>query len=156
MAGASPGPPGGTAERRNGGTAVYRGPPRSVVEAEAPQLLGIALPILRDLDAQIEEHARAEQRLDLLAGAGADVPEAGALGSDNDGLLAGPLDVQVRVDVDQVVSALAWSHVVHDHGDRVRQLVSYALQRGLADQLGGEDLLWLVGEFALGIQGHAL
>src|SRR5690606_3501700 len=42
--------------------------PGSVVEAEPPELLGVALPVLGHADAQVEVDAGAEQRLDLLAG----------------------------------------------------------------------------------------
>src|SRR5690606_27757178 len=44
-----------------------------VSEPEPVQLLRVALPVLGDLDVQVEVHARAEQRLDALAGPGADV-----------------------------------------------------------------------------------
>src|SRR5882757_5676097 len=65
---------------------------RSIVEAEAAQLLGIALPVLGDLDPQVQEDLGAEQRLDLLASAGSDVLQPFALVPDQDPLLAGPFD----------------------------------------------------------------
>ena len=45
----------------------------SVVETQPPQLLRVALPVLGDLDAQVQVDLRAEERLDLLPGAGADL-----------------------------------------------------------------------------------
>ena len=41
-------------------------------------------------------------------------------------------------------------HLLDHDRDRVRQLVAHAFQRGLADQLGDDDLLGLVGELAVG------
>ena len=69
------------------------------------------------------------------------------------------LDEQVGVDVEQRPVAgrsLAQTHLLDDHGDRVRQLVADALERGLADQLGDQRLLRLVGELALGVERLAL
>ena len=55
------------------------------------------------------------------------------------------------MDVEQGRPAvLARDHLLDDHRDRVRQLVAHALERGLADELGDERLLGLVGELALG------
>ena len=47
---------------------------------------------------------------------------------------------------------LAQPHLLDDDGDRVRQLVAHAVEGGLADQLGDEDLLGCVGEVAVGIE----
>ena len=44
-------------------------------EAEALQLLGVALPVLGDLDVQVEVDPLAEQRLDPPAGVGADLAQ---------------------------------------------------------------------------------
>ena len=51
---------------------------------------------------------------------------------------------------------LARDHLVDDDGDRVRQLVAHALERGLADELGDHDELGLVGELAVGVERRAL
>src|SRR3954451_19919250 len=67
-------------------------------EAEAAQLLRVALPLLRDLDAEGEEHGLAHQRLDAGPGAGADPGQAAAGLADDDALLAVPLDVEARAD----------------------------------------------------------
>ena len=40
-----------------------------------------------------------------------------------------------------VGAVLAQPHLLDDDRDRVRQLVAYAVERGLADQLGDQDLL---------------
>src|SRR5581483_5054365 len=45
----------------------------SVVEAQAPELAGVALPVFGDLDAQVQVDPGTQQRLDLVAGAAADV-----------------------------------------------------------------------------------
>ena len=69
------------------------------------------------------------------------------------------LDVEVGVDVEQrlvVGPALAQPHLLDDHGDRVRQLVADAVEGGLADQLGDQDLLGRVGEVAVGVELRAL
>src|SRR5437016_602552 len=96
--------------------------PCSVVEAKPAQLLRIPLPVLGDLDAQVEIHPGAQQRLDLLPGPGADLLEPRALGADDDGLLAGALHVHQGVHVDEVIAPFPRRHLVHHHGDRVRQL----------------------------------
>ena len=97
---------------------------RSVVEAEAAQVLGVALPVLGDPDVQVEVDPRAEQRLDLAAGPAADVLQPLALGADDDRLLARPLDVDLGVHVDQVRLPLARAHLLDQHRDRVRELVA--------------------------------
>src|SRR6478736_5695484 len=56
-------------------------------EAELAELAGVALPVLGDLDVQVEVDGDAEEGLDLLAGLGTDVAEAGALVADHDPLL---------------------------------------------------------------------
>ncbi len=70
-------------------------------EAELAQLLGVALPLLGDLDVQVEVDRRAQQLLDLRAGVGADLAQAGTLLADDDALLAVALDVDVDAYVDQ-------------------------------------------------------
>src|ERR1700740_833615 len=85
----------GTGLRRVG-TAAPRGRAQRnglVIEAETTQLLGVALPLLGDLDLQVEVDAGAEERLDLLAGTRPDLLEAGAAGTDDDRLLALAFDI---------------------------------------------------------------
>ena len=65
--------------------------------------------------------------------------QPGALRADDDALLRVALDVEHGVDVDHVVAALVRQHLLDQDGDRVRQLVAHALERGLADQLGDHD-----------------
>ena len=43
------------------------------------------------------------------------------------------------MDVEHVVAALAWVDLLDHHGQRVRQFVADALERGLTDQLGHQD-----------------
>ena len=45
--------------------------------------------------------------------------------------------------------------VLHDDGDRVRQFVADALERGLADDLGDAVVDRLVGHDALGVERRA-
>src|SRR5215831_16919410 len=59
---------------------------RSVVEAEPAQLLRIPLPVLSDLDAQVEVHPGAQQRLDLVPGAGPYLLQPRPLRADDDRL----------------------------------------------------------------------
>src|SRR6266508_4771683 len=78
---------------------MNRVPPSTITrmpsEPQAGELLGVALPLARDPDVQVEEDARAEQALQLGAGAGADLAQHRALAADQDRLLAWPLHVQV-------------------------------------------------------------
>jgi hypothetical protein len=118
-------------------------------------VLGVGLPVLGDLDVQVEIDRRTEQGLDLAAGVGADVAQPGPLVADHDALLAVALEEDVGVDVEQrlvVRPALAQHHLVDGDGDRVRQLVPNAFQRGLADQLADQDLLRLVRHVAVRVE----
>src|SRR5271155_4728963 len=81
------------------------GKTESVVEAEAAELLGVALPVLGDLDVQVEVDPGAQESLDLVAGPGADVLQPRSPRAYDDGLLARPLHVQLGVHVGQVVPA---------------------------------------------------
>src|SRR5690606_11791701 len=110
-------------------------PPGS--EPQPPQLLRVPLPVLGDLHIQVQEDRGTEQGLDLLAGPDADVLEALALGADDDALLAGALDEQVGVDVEQGLvggAVLAGQHLLDDDRDGVREFVPDALQGRLTDQ----------------------
>src|SRR6202012_2842539 len=128
--------------RRNGPAGGSVRPPGcpSGVQAEAGELLGVALPVLGHLDVQVEVDAGTQQGLDLLPGPAADVLQAGALGADDDGLLAGALDIHLGVDVGQVLLTGPRLHLLDDDRDRVRELFADTLQGGLADQLGDQEL----------------
>ena len=85
--------------------------------------------------------------------------QAGTLLADDDALLAVALDVDVDAYVDQrlVLGAVgARNHLVDDDGDRVRELVAHAFQRGLADDLRDQRLLGLVGQLPFGVERRAL
>src|SRR5262249_46848025 len=73
----------------------------SASEAQLAQLLRVALPVLGDLHEQVEEDRRPEERLDVAARGRADLAQARAAGADDDGLLAGALDVDVRPYVEE-------------------------------------------------------
>ena len=83
------------------------------LEAETPQLLRVALPFLGDPDVQLQEHVRADERLDPRARPDADVAQPGALVADDDRLLAVALDDDVRgMSVIDPVSRSAMSSIV--------------------------------------------
>src|SRR3954454_1133163 len=95
------------------------------------RLPGFTLPVLGDLAPEVEVDRGAEERLDLLAGDGPDLAQTRPLVADHDALLRGPLDVQAGADVEQRLvlgPVLAQPHLVDDHGDRVRELVAYAVE----------------------------
>ena len=75
--------------------------------------------------------------------------------ADDDALLAVPLDVEHRVHVDQIVAVRPRVDLLDHHRQRVRQLVAHPLQRGLADQLGHQHLLGLVGQLAVRVERRA-
>src|SRR6516164_11550943 len=84
----------------------------SVVEPEAAELPGVALPVLGDLDVQVEVDPGSQQRLDLAAGPAADLLEPRSPRADDDGLLARPLHVELGVHVGEVVAARPRSHLL--------------------------------------------
>src|SRR4051794_38624131 len=94
-AGSSRGSPGWGAARGN-----HPGVPS---EAEALELLGIALPVLGDLDVQVEVDLLPQQGLDAAPRLGPDLLEPGATTADDDRLLARPLDEQVDPDLEHRV-----------------------------------------------------
>src|SRR5690606_41593425 len=108
----------GTGVRKSSGRCIRRPPS----EAEARQVLGVALPVGRHLDAQREEHLRADERLDACPGARADLLQAGTALADDDALLAVALDPEVGIDLDELL-VVALHDVVDRHRERVRQLV---------------------------------
>src|SRR6478735_3485745 len=125
-------------------------------EAEAAELLGVALPVLGHLDVQVEVHPLAEQLLDAGARVGADLAQAGPTTTDDDRLLRVALDEHVDPHVEQrlgLAAALARHDLVDDDREAVRQLVAHPLERRLSHQLGDHDQLGLVGEHAVGVEG---
>src|SRR5690606_20953577 len=70
-------------------------------EAAPAQLLGIALPLARNLHVEGEVDLLADERLDGAAGACADLLEPLAAAADYDALLAVALDPEVRVHLEQ-------------------------------------------------------
>src|SRR4051794_41972028 len=70
-------------------------------EPQLAELPRVALPVLGDLDPEVEVDRRAQQGLDLLAGDGPDLAQPGPPVTDHDALLRGPLDVQAGADVQQ-------------------------------------------------------
>ena len=111
-------------------------------------------PVLLDLDPEVEEDARAEQRLDVLARQSADLLEHCALGTDDDALLRVALDVDRRADVD--ITIRPRRHLIRLDGHRMRHLVARELQDLLADELGDDEALRLVRDHVLRIVLRAL
>src|SRR3954452_6767747 len=68
---------------------------------EPVQLLRVVLPLPQHGDVQVEVHPAAEQLLQPGAGLGADPLDHLAAAAEQHGLLAGPLDVQQSVHLDQ-------------------------------------------------------
>src|ERR1700740_1072039 len=110
--------------------------PRSpqALETKPAKLFGIALPVLGDLDPQVEIDLGAQQLLDLAPRGGAHFPQPGAALSDHDPLLAVALDVKDRVYIDQVVTALPRVDLVDHHRQRMRQLIADTLQGGTPNE----------------------
>jgi len=77
-----------------------------------------------------------QQLLDLRARSGAYFAQPGTAFADHNALLTFALDVADRVHVDQIVVVRTRGHLVDHHGQRVRQLVTHPLERGLANRLG--------------------
>ena len=138
-----------TAKKTAKKTASKKAKRRSRLEPQALQLFRVSLPVLGDLHVQVEVDRLTEERLDRPAGLGADLAQPRAAAPDDDGLLAGPLDVDVDADVEQRLTGrppLARDHLLDDDRQRVRQLVADALEGGLTNQLGDHHRLRLVGE----------
>ena len=100
----------------------------------------VALPVLGDLDTQVEVNSCPHQLLDLRAGSGAYFAQPGTAFVDHNALLTVALDVADRVHVDQIVVVRTRGHPVDHHGQRVWQLVTHPLERGLANRLGHQHL----------------
>ena len=88
-----------------------------------------------------------------------DLAEPRTLVADDDALLAVALDIDAGPHVDEwpiIRTSVARHHLLDHDGERVRHLVVHALQRCLADHLGDQGLLRLVGQLSLRVQGRAL
>src|SRR5699024_9397951 len=124
------------------------------VEAEASEQLRVALPVLGDLDVEVEVELGTEQSLDAAAGLLDDRLEPALAAADDDRLLAGTFDEEIDMDVPQrivLAAALPRIHLLDLHGQGMRQFVANAFQSRLADELGDHGLLRLIGEVAIGV-----
>src|SRR3954451_13487490 len=134
-----------------------------VVDTSVPQpveLLGIVLPLPQHRDVQVEVHAAAEELREPGAGLGTDPLDHLAAATEQHRLLAGALDVQQRVHLDQL-GALApgvgtADQLLDRDGEGVRHLLVHLLQRRLADELGDLPLDVVVGPLLLRVHGRAL
>src|SRR3954470_15885864 len=113
-----------------------------VVDTSVPepvQLLGVVLPLPQHRDEQVEVHAGVEQLLEPGAGLGADPLDRLAAAAEQHGLLGGPLDVQQRAHLDELLAGVLGvrtaDQLLHSDGEGVRHLLVHLLQRRLADQL---------------------
>ena len=118
-------------------------------------MLRVCLPVLGDLDLQVEVDRRTQQRLDL-RGARSRRPRAAGRPCGRSRCPSG-CPARRRCSRTRRAAAcpravLAQAHLLDDDRDRVRQLVADALERGLADQLRDQRLLRLVGDLTLGVE----
>src|SRR5918998_6261635 len=134
-----------------------------VVDTSVPQpveLLGVILPLAEDRHVQVQVHPRAEQRLHAVPRLGADLLDDRAAPAQQHGLLAGALDVEQRVDLDQLAAVPLGvgtaGHLLDGDRQRVRHLLEHLLQGGLADQLGDLPLDVLVGGLFLRVERRTL
>ena len=107
----------------------------------------ILAPVRLHLDEQFEKNVRVENRLELLARLRADFLHRLAALADENSLLPFPLDVKRRADSDQLARLF---EAVQQHGDGVRYFLARRQNGLLADDLGGEKSLGLVGELIRG------
>ena len=118
---------------------------------------------------QVEVDLAPQQLLNALAGGDAHLLEAPSALADDDGLLGVALDDEAHAHLEAASGALnaadlalviGVGNLVDDDGQGVGQLVTHALQGGLAHELGDHDLLGLVGDLTGGVQrrgqGHVL
>jgi len=88
-----------------------------VLEAQSAKLFRITLPVLCDLDAQVEVNLCAQDLLDLAACRGTHFAQRAPPLPIDDALLAGPLDIEHREHVDQVVTALPRVDLIDHHAN---------------------------------------
>src|SRR5699024_9095262 len=117
------------------------------VEAEASELLRVALPVLGDLDVEVEVDLGPELAFDAAAGLRADRFESSPAGCDDDRLLSVTFDEEIDMDVPQrsvLAASLPRIHLLDLPCQGMRQFVANALQGRLADELGDHGLLRLI------------
>src|SRR5665811_1287800 len=101
------------------------------LKTQPPQLLGVALPLLGDLDLQVEEARRTENPLDLHPRGAADLPQSRTVLPDDDAFLAVAFDENVGAYVHQrlVVGPVGAGHHFIDHyRNGMRKFIAHALQ----------------------------
>src|SRR5690606_36333873 len=129
----------------------------SVVVAEGAQGGFVVGPAGTDADEGFEEDLGPEQPLHLLAGAGADLAQAGAALADDDALLALAFDPDDRADaVHGAVLAGFLGEGFDLDGGRVGELGAELAHELLAQQFAGEEAGALVGDFVLAVQRRLL
>src|SRR5262249_38371955 len=116
------------------------------------QDVGVLAPLLPHLHEEAEEHPGAQELLELVAGLGADRLQHRAPAADEDPLLVLALDEDRGLDPHELL--LLGERLDHDAG-RVRDLLARVVEDPLADDLGREEALGLVGEEVLGIERRA-
>src|SRR4051794_20373283 len=109
---------GGGSSSGGGGTtcswSTVPGAGRPSSEAEPVQLSWITLPVLEHLDVEVQVYRAPEHRFDLPTRPAADLAQPASLPADHDRLLAGALDVDHRVDVDEILLVPA-AHLLDGH-----------------------------------------
>src|SRR6266511_2137222 len=131
------------------------GTSESLSVAEAVERGGAALPVPFDPHLGLEVDPGTEEGLELVAGGGAGLFEHPPAAPDDHSLLRLALDVHEGVQSEQVRIARRAARLVDlaRHGDGVGQLVARVRQELLAQDLGGEDGLGLVGDDAVRVVG---
>ena len=110
-------------------------------------------PAALHLDPELEEDARVEQPLELLARFGADPLQPFAAAADDHPLVGVALDDDGRGDAAEMALLLV---AVDDDRRGVGQLVAGEPEQLLADDLGGEEAIAAVGERVFGVQPRLL
>src|SRR5262249_57663965 len=122
-------------------------------EAHAVEEGGVVWAPLADLDEEPEVDLGPQERLDLAAGGGADRLQHRPAPADEDALLALALDEDRGLDAHERLPLL---EAVDDDGGGIGDLLAGLAEDLLADHLGDEEALGLVGEEVLGIERRAL
>ena len=119
---------------------------------------GVALPVLGDLDVQVEVDPACPSSASICVRARVPTSRSRAPPRPMTMRLLARRARRRRWRGRRPVSARSsrGHHLLDDDGERVRQLVAHALERGLADQLGDHHQLRLVGELAVGVERRPL
>src|SRR2546428_9608032 len=120
---------------------------RLSTDANLAEQVVILAPFGAHAHVQIQKHLRAEEALQLFARGGPDLFDHLAGPSDHDRLLRLAINDDRAVEAQDSLAALhRLLEAIDDHGARERNLSVRELQQLLADDLGGEEALGLIGQ----------